>query len=69
MVGPRHTPLAEQPPDTRLLVEGQQGLVDSQRSLVESQQRLVEGQQSLSSDIRAFMARLDALIKGRGDGA
>ena len=30
---------------------------------------LAEGQRTLHEDIRALIARLDALIKGRGDGA
>ncbi len=30
---------------------------------------LVDGLRTLQEDIRALIARLDALIKGRGDGA
>jgi hypothetical protein len=38
---------------------------------IENQQilrALMEGQRALHEDIRALIARLDALIKGRGDG-
>ena len=37
-------------------------------AVVEGQRLLVEGQRSLSADIKALIFRLDALIKGRGDG-
>ncbi len=30
---------------------------------------MIDGQRSLSTDIKALIARLDALIKGRGDGS
>ena len=43
-------------------------VVEGQRLLVEGQRLLVEGQRSLSTDIKALVARLDALIKGRGNG-
>ncbi len=39
------------------------------RALAESQRDLVVGQRSLSEDIRALIARIDALIKGREDGS
>ena len=37
-------------------------------AIAEGQRLLVEGQRSLSTDIKALIARLDALIKGRGNG-
>src|SRR5437773_1818211 len=37
-------------------------------AVVDGQRLLVDGQQSLSADIKALLARLDALIKGRGNG-
>lgn len=43
-------------------------IVEGQRLLVDGQRALVEGQQSLSADIKQLIARLDALIRGRGDG-
>ncbi len=36
--------------------------------LVEAQRQLLEGQQSLSVDVRALVARIDSLIRGRGNG-
>jgi hypothetical protein len=30
---------------------------------------MIDGQRSLSTDIKALIARLDTLIKGRGDGS
>jgi hypothetical protein len=52
----------------RQLIEGQRQLVEGQRQLVQEQRQLVLGQRGLSEDIRALVARIDALIKGRGDG-
>ena len=37
-------------------------------ALVEGQRLLIDGQRSLSMDIKALVARLDALIRGRGNG-
>jgi len=37
-------------------------------AIVEGERLMVEGQRSLSTDIKALIARLDALIKGRGNG-
>ena len=50
------------------LVEGQRLLVEGQHSLVDGLRLLVEGQQSLSADIKALIARIDALIRGRSNG-
>ena len=36
--------------------------------LIEAQQQLLEAQRSLSVDIRALVARIDSLIRGRGNG-
>ena len=59
----------------RLLIEGQRGLVEGQRALVESQRALNDQVRTLSaeirdlsSDIKGLIARIDALIKGRGNG-
>ncbi len=38
------------------------------RQLLEAQQHLLEGQRSLSVDIKALVARIDSLIRGRGNG-
>ena len=38
------------------------------RQLIESQQLLLDGQRSLSVDIKALVARIDSLIRGRGNG-
>ena len=38
------------------------------RALIEAQQQLLEGQRSLSVDIKALVARIDSLIRGRGNG-
>ena len=60
----------------RAVADGQRQIVDSQRDLAESQRLLVEGQHQLveeqrqpSADMRALIARIDALIRGRGNGA
>jgi hypothetical protein len=60
----------------RAVAEGQRNMIDGQRTLVENQGALTQelrglaGEiRSLSSDIKALIARLDVLIKGRGDGA
>ena len=37
-------------------------------AVVEGQRQLIEGQRGFSADIKALIARLDALIRGRGDG-
>ena len=45
-------------------LETQQAL----HTLVEGQRQLVEGQRDLSGDIKALIARIDAIIRGRGNG-
>ena len=37
-------------------------------AVVEGQRLLIDGQRSLSADIKALIARLDALIRGRSNG-
>jgi hypothetical protein len=37
-------------------------------ALVEGQRLMLDGQRLLSGDLRALIARIDALIRGRGDG-
>lgn len=37
-------------------------------ALVEGQRLLIDGQRSLSADIKALIVRIDALIRGRGNG-
>jgi hypothetical protein len=43
-------------------------VVEGQRLLIDGQRLLVEGQRTLSVDLKALIARIDALIRGRGDG-
>jgi len=38
------------------------------RQLIEAQLQVLEGQRSLSVDIKALVARIDSLIRGRGNG-
>lgn len=38
-------------------------------AVVEGQRLLIEGQRVLSADLTALIARIDALIRGRGDGS
>jgi hypothetical protein len=45
-------------------LETQQAL----RSLVEGQRLLIEGQRSLTDEIRRLIARIDAFLRGRGNG-
>ncbi len=52
----------------RQLVEGQHRLVEGQHQLVEAQRLMIDGQRNLSADIKALIARLDALIRGRDNG-
>ncbi len=52
----------------RLLTEGQRLLLDGQRALTEEVRTLAGEIRGLSVDIKALIARLDAHIKGRGDG-
>jgi X-X-X-Leu-X-X-Gly heptad repeat protein len=52
----------------RQLVEGVRQLAEGVRQIAEEQRQLVFGQRGLSDDIRALIARIDALIRGRGDG-
>src|SRR6058998_2685142 len=52
-------------------LESQQTLhaiLEGQRALVDRPNSLIESHRALSMDIRALIARLDALIKGRGNG-
>ena len=49
----------------RLLREGNQQVL---HALVDGQRLFVDGQRSLSADIKALIARLDALIRGRSNG-
>jgi hypothetical protein len=37
-------------------------------ALVEGQRLLVEGQREISADVKALIARIDAFMRGRGDG-
>jgi len=53
----------------RGIADGIQALMEGQRALLEGQRALIEGQRTLHDDIHRLIARLDALIKGRGDGA
>ena len=39
------------------------------RALAEGQRQLAEGLRQLSADMRALIVRIDALIRGRGDGS
>jgi hypothetical protein len=55
--------------DQWLLIEGQRLLNEDQQLLNESQRLLVDGQRTLSADLLALIARIDALIRGRGDGS
>jgi hypothetical protein len=43
-------------------------VVEGQRLLIDGQRLLVEGQRTLSVDLKALIARIDALIRGWGDG-
>jgi hypothetical protein len=45
-------------------LETQQAL----RALVEGQRLLIEGQRSLTDEIRRLIARIDAFLRGRGNG-
>ena len=51
------------------MIDGQRGLIEGQQGLIEGQRALADEIRSLSMDIRALIARLDVLIKGRGDGS
>ena len=50
------------------ILENQRLLVEGQRALVDGQRALLDGQRALSSDISRLIARIDALIRGRGNG-
>jgi predicted nucleic acid-binding Zn-ribbon protein len=53
----------------RALLDGQRALLDGQRALSEEIRGLAAEIRHLSADIKTLIARLDALIKGRGDGS
>jgi hypothetical protein len=38
-------------------------------AVLEGQRVLIDGQSTLSADLRALIARIDALIRGRGNGS
>ena len=66
----------------RRLLEAQQQMLEAQQQMLEAQQRMLESQQrmqeeqrslsvevkALSVDIKALIARIDNLIRGRGNG-
>ncbi|MGH7320611.1 MAG: hypothetical protein ACRELA_13420 [Candidatus Rokuibacteriota bacterium] len=58
--------LREQALETHTILRA---LAEGHRQLVDEQRQLVLGQRGLSEDIRALIARIDALIKGRDDGS
>jgi len=64
-----HTILRAVADGQRQIVDSQRDLAESQRLLVEGQHQLVEEQRQLSADMRALIARIDTLIRGRGNGA
>jgi hypothetical protein len=70
-----HTILRALAESQRHVVDGQRQVIDGQRQLVEAQRQLAEEvrqvalvQRLVSEDIKALIARIDALIKGREDG-
>lgn len=46
-----------------------QALTEAVRGIADGTRALMEGQRTLHDDIQRLIARLDALIKGRGDGS
>jgi len=57
---------------TRLDVTLREQAIESHtilRAVADAQRQFAEGQRQLSGDVRALIARIDALIRGRGDGA